>query len=333
MRQIRSGARRRSRHDRRLRLAGVAALVLAAAAVPMAAGSSARLQVLAPPTGLTSFELLPGDVQSPTPTFSRTPAFAWRPVRGAVRYQVELSTNSGFRAGNGVVWSKNGLTSPVAAIPIALPWMGSDPLYWRVRAFGGNGVSGWSGAEGFRVLTGEAPRRRPSGPGLRQVVGRFRCRRVRGLVPEPREDRDDDHDDRGSPQLLRQERPRQGRLACAGAAPPLGIRRPLPARDVLRPVERDLHDAGQDQEVGTAEDALGWPACERFGRLAQTAARVPVPDRGSRRSASPLRRLRQVVQEAGPEQRDHSRQRVSRRARPSTRCSRAPRPRSTTRRS
>ncbi len=150
----------------RLRVAAGAALVAAAASVLMASGASARLQVLAAPSGLTSFDVFPGDATTPTPTFSRTPALAWKPVRGATQYQVELSTNKGFRARNGVVWSKNGLKSPVAAVPISLPWMASAPLYWRVRAFGGNTASGWSSAEGFRVQPTGAPRKLLGGPGF-----------------------------------------------------------------------------------------------------------------------------------------------------------------------
>ena len=37
--------------------------------------------------------------------YSRTPSFAWAPVRGATHYEFELSTSDRFRADNGLVWS------------------------------------------------------------------------------------------------------------------------------------------------------------------------------------------------------------------------------------
>jgi len=121
--------------------------------------------VLVAPAGLVSFELRPGDRTAPVPSFSLTPAFAWRPVRGAAHYQFELSTSEGFQASNGVVWSSNTLGSPAAAVPISLPWLGRDRLYWRVRAFGGKSVSGWSSAGRFRMQAGGVPTRLAGGPG------------------------------------------------------------------------------------------------------------------------------------------------------------------------
>src|SRR6185312_15872039 len=48
------------------------------------------------------FELRPNE--SPERTFSRTPAFAWSPVRGAACYEFELATSGSF-AGSSVIWS------------------------------------------------------------------------------------------------------------------------------------------------------------------------------------------------------------------------------------
>jgi hypothetical protein len=138
---------------------------MAVAAVPVATGATSGRQVLSIPTGLQSFELRLGDAAQTTPSFSRTPSFAWKPVRGAVRYQFELSTSAGFGADSSVVWSSTSLTSPAAAVPIALPWLAGRPLYWRVRAFGRNGVSPWSAAAGFRMQSVEAPHRVAGGPG------------------------------------------------------------------------------------------------------------------------------------------------------------------------
>jgi hypothetical protein len=54
------------------------------------------------PKGLRGFELRPNEV--PSHTFSRTPAFAWRPVRGASCYEFELATSRTFD-GSAVFWS------------------------------------------------------------------------------------------------------------------------------------------------------------------------------------------------------------------------------------
>ena len=83
------GARRRSRRG------------------PRATGSAAG-SALPKPTGLKTFSAartsLDGS-QRRRARFSRTPAFAWAPVRGATRYEFELSTSKRFRADNGLVWS------------------------------------------------------------------------------------------------------------------------------------------------------------------------------------------------------------------------------------
>jgi hypothetical protein len=142
-----------------------AAAALAAAAVPVAASSAAAARSLPAPTGLQSFELFPDAAGKTSPTFSRTPSFAWNPVRGAARYQFELSTSNTFRAGNAVVWSSASLKSPAAAVPIALPWLGGRSLYWRVRAFGGDTVSPWSTTAAFKLMAAAAPHRVAGGPG------------------------------------------------------------------------------------------------------------------------------------------------------------------------
>lgn len=54
------------------------------------------------PKGLHGFLLRPNDPV--THTFSRTPAFAWAPVRGAACYEFELATSRTF-GGSSVVWS------------------------------------------------------------------------------------------------------------------------------------------------------------------------------------------------------------------------------------
>ena len=71
-------------------------VTLVASAPAMDAGSPAA------PKGLHGFLLRPNDPVAHT--FSRTPAFAWAPVRGAACYEFELATSSSFGESS-VVWS------------------------------------------------------------------------------------------------------------------------------------------------------------------------------------------------------------------------------------
>jgi len=64
----------------------------------------------ATPNGLRGFELRPNEPVRHT--FSRTPAFAWNPVRGAACYEFELATSRAF-SGSSVIWS-NVSTGPLA---------------------------------------------------------------------------------------------------------------------------------------------------------------------------------------------------------------------------
>src|SRR5580765_1647915 len=77
--------------------------------------------------------------------YSRTPAFAWAPVRGAQRYEFELATSSTFRE-NGIIYSDSELKSPVASLTLTLPWITGSPysLYARVRAIVAGGATTWS---------------------------------------------------------------------------------------------------------------------------------------------------------------------------------------------
>jgi hypothetical protein len=71
-------------------------VTLVASAPAMDAGSPAA------PKGLHGFLLRPNEPVAHT--FSRTPAFAWAPVRGAACYEFELATSSSFGESS-VVWS------------------------------------------------------------------------------------------------------------------------------------------------------------------------------------------------------------------------------------
>lgn len=138
----------------------LAAVVLATLAFAPAANAA-----LPAPTGLKPF-LLRAD-EAPTHTFPRTPSFAWKPVRGAVRYEFELATKSKFTDGS-MIWRNDALKTPTAAIPVALPWMTGSPyaLWGHVRAVTRKGVTKWSSAYGFNMRWTNVPQADASPPGL-----------------------------------------------------------------------------------------------------------------------------------------------------------------------
>ena len=135
----------------------VAALVGLTATVDASAASA--------PTNLHPF-LLRAD-ESRDREFSRTPAFAWNPVRGAIRYEFQLSTGSSFREG-GMVYSDTSLTTPVASPSLTLPWISGSPhsLYARVRAVLASSATDWSAPYGFDMEAAAIPAPLPSQPGL-----------------------------------------------------------------------------------------------------------------------------------------------------------------------
>jgi hypothetical protein len=116
-------------------------------------------------TGVKAF-LLRAD-EPAAHTFSRTPAFAWQPVSGAVRYEFELATSKRF-PDNATLWSATNLRSPVVSIPIALPWITGNPysLYAHVRAITRKGVTPWSTPYGFNMRWASVPTPMASYPGL-----------------------------------------------------------------------------------------------------------------------------------------------------------------------
>ena len=74
----------------------------------------------AAPAGLKAFLLR---AEEPvTHEFPRTPSFAWRPVRGALRYEFELATSRSF-SGGAIIWSnvKADVEEPAAAPPTTSP--------------------------------------------------------------------------------------------------------------------------------------------------------------------------------------------------------------------
>jgi hypothetical protein len=117
------------------------------------------------PTNLHPFALRADE--SRDRVFSRTPAFAWNPVRGALRYEFQLATGSSFRE-NGIVYADSSLTTPVAAPSLTLPWISGSPhaLYARVRAVLASSTTHWSAPYGFDMQAASIAAPLPSQPGL-----------------------------------------------------------------------------------------------------------------------------------------------------------------------
>ena len=117
------------------------------------------------PTGLHAF-LLRADEPVRT-SFTRTPAFAWSPVPGALHYEFQLSLSTTFRD-NSVVWANGSVPTPVIAPDLTLPWITGNPhsLYARVRAVLATGVTPWSDGFGFDMAPPAPPTPLPSYPGL-----------------------------------------------------------------------------------------------------------------------------------------------------------------------
>ena len=154
------------------RLCGV--LLFAVLAFGALAPAADAAKPLGAPKGLKAFLLRVDERDSVhNRTFPRTPAFAWRAVSGAKRYEFELSTSKTFSEG-AVVWSsetaKVDVPTPAISPGVSLPWITGNPysLYARVRAIAANGKDGlWSAPFGFNMRWRDKPRPLdPQFPGL-----------------------------------------------------------------------------------------------------------------------------------------------------------------------
>ena len=183
------------------RLATVAVVILATLLV--ASASAMEAGPPAAPKGLHGFLLRPNEPV--THTFSRTPAFAWSPVRAASCYELELATSRTFD-GSSIVWSnvaagprsgkscgkvvttapaaegeesesgQGGLVKtvispikiPAASVNLVLPWFTGKPyaLHAHVRAITTRGPTAWSKVFGFNMRWDETPVPLASMPGL-----------------------------------------------------------------------------------------------------------------------------------------------------------------------
>jgi hypothetical protein len=131
------------------------------AVLVLASGASASPMQVPAPTGLHAF-LLRADEPSET-SFPRTPAFAWNPVPGAVRYQFQLANSAPFRE-NAIVYSAK-LKSPVAAPTTTLPWI-TSMMHARVRAILKDDVTPWSAQFNFDMTPPAEPQALAGYPGM-----------------------------------------------------------------------------------------------------------------------------------------------------------------------
>jgi hypothetical protein len=145
----------------------------AACAVLLSLGPTAtagRTKPPANPSGLKPF--LVRVSEAPQHVFSRTPSFAWKPVRNAASYEFELATSPSFNGGT-VIWSSDTLKTPAVSVPVALPWITGNPyaLWAHVRAVSPTGgTSDWSQPFGFNLRWTSRPTKLPGDeyPGLVQ---------------------------------------------------------------------------------------------------------------------------------------------------------------------
>ncbi len=104
---------------RHLRFVTLALAILAAAGATFAGATAPRSQT---PKNLRAFLLRPDEAG--THVFSRTPAFAWSPVRGARCYEFELATSKAFSQSS-LIWSNAqytvGRQSVCASVPASSP--------------------------------------------------------------------------------------------------------------------------------------------------------------------------------------------------------------------
>ncbi|MFN2468779.1 MAG: hypothetical protein ABR521_11695 [Gaiellaceae bacterium] len=141
-------------------------LSLALAVLAPAQAALAKPKPVAVPGGLKAF-LLRAD-EPAADSFARTPSFAWSPVPGTKRYDVELATSSRFTASS-IVWKGSVSRTPAMSVPVALPWMTGSPhaLFAHVRSTTRAGTSSWSAPYGFNLQAPAAPKQLGSPtPGL-----------------------------------------------------------------------------------------------------------------------------------------------------------------------
>ncbi len=142
--------------------------VLAVALVVAPAASAAK------PANLHGFVLRSSESVSPH-VFAQTPSFAWSQVRGASRYEFQLSASRTF-SDNSIVWENDNLKAPLTTVPLTLPWTtGQSGYAWfaRVRGFVRDEPTSWSDRYGFDLRSPAAPASLSSGANPRPGMIRW----------------------------------------------------------------------------------------------------------------------------------------------------------------
>src|SRR5213593_2434694 len=125
------------------RFAACSFLTLVLACTAAASGSaSARVSA---PAQLHAFVLRASEAVKGDHTYSQMPAFAWKPVANASKYQLQLATSPTFSDTSTLV-DAPALTVPVASIQLQVPWMTGSPhaLWAHVRAVVNGKPTAWS---------------------------------------------------------------------------------------------------------------------------------------------------------------------------------------------
>lgn len=148
-----------------VRFAACSSFALVLASLVVASGP-ASVRVVAP-THLHGFVLRASEAVKADHTYTQMPAFAWEPVQGASRYQLQLATNRNF-SDTSTLLDNGSLSVPVASIQLQVPWMTGSPyaLWVHVRAVVNGRPSAWSKPFGFNTSWQQVPKRLPSPAGL-----------------------------------------------------------------------------------------------------------------------------------------------------------------------
>src|SRR6185312_8833566 len=134
---------------------GVCVLVVVAS---LGAASSWSSSSAPTPAGLHAFVLRADEPIPAGHTYSQMPAFTWRPVHGATRYELQVATSRTF-ADSTSIYDDARLAAPVASVPVQVPWMTGQPyaLWAHVRVWIGGRVSAWSAPFGFDTAWQQVP--------------------------------------------------------------------------------------------------------------------------------------------------------------------------------
>jgi hypothetical protein len=133
----------------------------------LGAASSWSSSAAAAPAGLHAFVLRADEPIPADHTYSQMPAFAWRPVQGATRYELQVATSRTF-ADSTSIYDDARLAAPVASVPVQVPWMTGQPyaLWAHVRVWVGGRVSSWSAPFGFDTAWQQVPSQLAAPTGL-----------------------------------------------------------------------------------------------------------------------------------------------------------------------